>query len=67
MEITDIALRVAHRLGEDHLPGVLHALLAALGFREPSWIALFVVIVGLGFVAAGVIALRALFGRFWGS
>ncbi|HYE90642.1 MAG TPA: hypothetical protein VEA38_06480 [Terriglobales bacterium] len=51
---------LTHRLGEDHLPGVLHSLLAALGFEEPSWLAVFIVLVGIAFVAVAVCAIRAL-------
>jgi len=51
---------LTHRWGEDHLPGVLHALLAGLGFEEPSWTGVFVLVVAIGFIVAAVCAVRAL-------
>ncbi|MBM4443125.1 MAG: hypothetical protein FJ027_22160 [Candidatus Rokubacteria bacterium] len=48
----------SQRIGEDHMPGVFRALLHGLGFDEPSWIALFIVVVSAALLAVGAVAIR---------
>lgn len=49
---------------EDPLPAVFRILLSALGFQEPSWIALFVVLVSVAALAIGAVAVwEAVGGR----
>jgi len=58
MEIPSFGIE--HRLGEDHLPGFLAVVLQALGFREPSWAAIFVVVFGVAMLCVAAVALWAL-------
>lgn len=50
---------------EDPLPAVFRMLLSAVGFQEPSWIALFIVLVSLVALAVGAVAVWAAVGGLW--